>query len=180
MYIKQLTEHGSYFGYNVNAAYCQLIVKEAPKFKALRLTEVTAIGNVVCCRVLGLFIGYEKFFQTFKGKRCCEVGPVTKTSIQNACTCLTRGAEQKLVVVSRTTPNSEMIFADAEAKIPTHVQSSFIDCPISQSARRLFSLPTRETGINIMEPIDYQTEYAAMQNVCATLEYEDRANAHLT
>ena len=51
---------------------------------------------------------------------------------------------------------------------------------VSRSERRLYSLPTRESGFNIKEPKDYEAEYAASLTACAPLENEDRANANLT
>ena len=56
---------------------------------------------------------------------------------------------------------------------------SFFDSPLSQSARQLYFLPTREGGFNVKEPIDYETEYAASLTACAPLEDDDRANARL-
>ena len=64
--------------------------------------------------------------------------------------------------------------------IQTHVLPSFFDSPVPQSARRLYSLPSLEGGLNIKEPIDYEMEYAASLSACAPLEYGDRAIVHLT
>ena len=60
LFFKQLSEHGSYFGYSSNAPKCQLIVKEASEIKALSLIEGTAVEIVDDCRVLGSVIGNEK------------------------------------------------------------------------------------------------------------------------
>ena len=160
----------------------------APKCHAPRLFEGTAVEIVDGCRVLGSLIGNEKAYKTFKvntaGKYANllkNLGLVAKTSHQNAYAFfLTRGGQQKLICVSWTAPNSRNIFRDEEAKIQTHILPSFFDSPVSQSARRLYSLPTREGGLNIKEPIDYESQCAASLTACAPLEDEERANAHLT
>ena len=59
-FFKELTEHGSYFGYSVNSPKYQLILKEVSKNKALRLFDGTAVEIVESCRVLGSIIGNEK------------------------------------------------------------------------------------------------------------------------
>ena len=79
----------------------------------------------------------------------------------------------KLSFVSRTTPNSRIIFTDAEANIQWHVLPSFFDSAVYQFAA------TREGGLNIKEPIDYEMEYAALLTACAPLE-DDGAKAHLS
>ena len=85
----------------------------------------------------------------------------------------------QLNFVTRTTTNSRNIITDAKPSIRTHVLMSFFDSPLSQSARLLFSLPIRENGLNIEEPIEYETEHAASLTAWAPLEEEDRENAHL-
>ena len=82
--------------------------------------------------------------------------------------------------MSRTMSNSRNIFSDAEANLLKQVPLSLFDSPVSQSARRLYSLPTREDGLRIRELIDNETEYAVSLTACAPLEDEDRINAHLT
>ena len=49
--------------------------------------------------------------------------------------------------LSRPTPNSQNIVTDAYANIRTHVLPSVPDSPMSQCARRLYSLPTRESEL---------------------------------
>ena len=106
---------------------------------------------------------------------------VAKKSPQKAYACLTRGVQQIFNFEFWTTPNSRIVSTYAEANIQTHALPSFFDSPVSQSAWLLYSLPNREgTGLNIKEPIDYETEYGARLTACAPLEYEDRAIAHLT
>ena len=51
LFFKQLTEPGSYFGYNTNIPKCQLIVNEAPEIKNVRLFEGTAIEINDGCRI---------------------------------------------------------------------------------------------------------------------------------
>ena len=163
------------------------IGKEAAKIKALRLFEGTALETVDGCGVLGSVIGNEKAYENFNAATARKYsnllqkfGQEAKTSLQNAYACLTKGVQQKLYFGSRTTPNSRNIFTDAESNTQKHVLTSSFDFPVSQSEGRLYSLPNREGGRNIKEPIDYETEYAASLTSCAPVEDEDRANAHLT
>ena len=65
LFFKQLTEHGTYFGYSVNDPKCQLIVKDLSKLKALWLFERTRVQNVEGCRVLGSVNGIEKDYDNF-------------------------------------------------------------------------------------------------------------------
>ena len=106
-----------------------------------------------------------------KALKLIEGTPVeTESSPQNAYPCLTKGAQQKLNFVPKTTPNSRKIFTDADAYIQMHVPLSFFDSPVSQSARRLYSLPTREGRLNIREPISYEMEDAASLTTCLLLK----------
>ena len=81
---------------------------------------------------------------------------------------------------SRTTPNSWNLFTDAEANIQTHDLPSFFESPVSQSPRRLCSLPTRKGGLNIMEPVDYETQEAASLTACAPLTHERKTHDQRT
>ena len=65
LFFKQLTEHGSYFGYNVIAPNFQIIVKEASNIKVLKLVEVTAVEIVEGCCALGSVIVNEKAIENF-------------------------------------------------------------------------------------------------------------------
>ena len=79
--------------------------------------------------------------------------------------------------MSRTTPKSRIIFTDAEANNQAHVLPLFFG--IFGSSAITYAA-TREGELNIREPIDYETEYAASLTACAPLEDEDRAKAHFT
>ena len=139
------------------------------------------------CRLLGFLIGKEKAYESFKvttdGKYANLLKKheqVVKASPQNAYASLTIGVQQILNFASRATPNSRNSFTDADAIIQTQVLASFFDSPVSQIARRLCSLPNRENRLNIRQPIDYETKYAASLTACAPLEHEDRAYGRLT
>ena len=90
LFFLQLTEHGSCFGYTVNAPKCQVIVKKASKIKASKFFEGTAVEFVDGCLVLGCVIGNENAYETFKvntaGKygNSLKNGQFVKTSRQNA------------------------------------------------------------------------------------------------
>ena len=124
------------------------IVKEAANIKALRLFEGTAPETVDRCGVLGSVIGNEKAYENFNATTARKYSNLlqkieqeAKTSPQNAYACLTKGVQQKLYLVSQTTPNSRNIFTDAETNTQTHVLTSSFDFPVSQSEGRLYSLP---------------------------------------
>ena len=100
----------------MNASKCQIIVKEASKIKILWLYEGTAVEIVDGCRILGSEIGngiaYETFNLTtaknFSNLLKKFVQVAKKTSPQNTCACLTKSMQQKIIFVSKTTPNSQM------------------------------------------------------------------------
>ena len=97
-----------------------------------------------------------------------------KSGRKNACAFFTRNVQSKLKSMPMTTENSRIICSDAKANSQTHVRPSFF------SSWRLYLLPTREGGLNIKEPKDWDTGCVASLNACAPLEDKDRANAHHT
>ena len=180
LFFKQLTEHGSYFGYIVNTL--EKSINSRRGFKD-QCAHVWGDG----CYVLGSVIGNEKTYETFKvtnagmyANLLKQLGQVEKAFPQIAYACLTRGVQQLLNFVSRITTTSRSFFRDTDANMKTHVLPSFCDSPASQFTRRFYSMQTRVGGLNIKEQIGCETEYAASLTPCAPLEDEVRSNSHLT
>ena len=150
-------------------------MKEASKVKDIRLFEVTAVKIVDGWRVLGSAIGNQENYKNFNVTAAGKYSNWLKNLGHVAINVLSkrlgvpvkRCATKKLYFMSRITATSRNIFTDAEANIQTHVLTPFFDSHVSQSARRLYSLATREGGLNIKAPIDYEAEYAASLTACA-------------
>ena len=97
----------------------------------------------------------------------CLRRQVAKTSPKSLTKASQEAYNKKQISCLRQRQTHGNIFTDAGANVQTHVLTSIYDFLVSQFARRLFSLQTREGGLNIKEPIANET----------SPEYEDRAIA---
>ena len=102
--------HGKAFGYNVKPSKCQLIEKENRCDSALKVFEDTNITMVDSFRVLGSVIGTpsacnkEMESEIEKTATLTEkLSKIAKTSPQNAYSCYTKGVQNKLSFLTRTT-----------------------------------------------------------------------------
>ena len=75
------------------------------------------------------------------------------TSPQNAYACLTKGVQQKLSFLSRTTPSMDEVLDKVEAWLG-RVILNIVGKEIIQEERELFSLPLRKRGLSIALPQD--------------------------
>ena len=144
LFCKQLTEHGSCFRYSMNAPKCQLIVKEESKIKALRLLEGTTVEIVDGCSVLGSVLGNEKTYENF------NVTTAGKTAIgalsKNIPSERIHMPHKKRKKIEFRVPNNTKLTENphrSRSQKPNARPTSFFDFVVSQSARRLYSLPTR-------------------------------------
>ena len=180
LFFKQLTELGSFFGGSVNAPKWRLIVKEASQIKAFRLFDVDG------CRSVGSVISSGKPYVIFNVTRSGKHANFFEKNYSKkpkhplkTLTCASQQAYKKKNFMSRRTLNSRNIFTEAENKIQTQVIPSIFTSPVSQPERRLYSLPTRNGGLNIKEPTDSEKEYTDSLTTCAPPEDEDRTKNHL-
>ena len=84
-----------------------------------------------------------------------RLGQFALTSPQNAYACLTKGVQQKLSFLSRTTPSTDGVLDKVEERLG-RVIPDIIGKEIIQEERELFSLPLRVGGLNIALPQDLQ------------------------
>ena len=84
-----------------------------------------------------------------------RLGQFALTSPQNAYACLTKGVQQKLSFLSRTTPSTDGVLDKVEERLG-RVIPNIIGKKIIQEERELFSLPLRVGGLNIALPQDLQ------------------------
>ena len=111
--LDNLDVHGKAFGYNVKPSKCRLIVKENRRDSAIKVFEGTNITMVDGFRVLGSVIGTPSACDRYmeseieKTATLTETVPKTaKTSPQNACSCYTKGVQNKLSFLKRTIPEA--------------------------------------------------------------------------
>ena len=111
--LDNLDVHGKAFSYNVKLSKCQLIVKENCRESAIKIFEGTNITTVHGFRVLGSVIGtpsaYDKYIESEIEKIATlteKFSKIAKTSPQNAYSCYTKGVQNKLSFLTRTTPEA--------------------------------------------------------------------------
>ena len=102
---------GKFFGYHVKASKCQLIVKDEKLGEAQKIFANTGITIKAGARVLGSVIGTESECRTFlefqqneQIKVLKKLTKIAKTSPQNIYACYTKGVQEKLSFLARTTP----------------------------------------------------------------------------
>ena len=104
---------GKFFGYLVKASKCQLIVKDEKHGEAQKIFANTGITIKAGARVLGSVIGTEseckkflEFQQNEQIKILKKLTKIAKTSPQNVYACYSKGVQEKLSFLARTTPNT--------------------------------------------------------------------------
>ena len=80
-------------------------------------------------------------------------GQIALTSPQNAYACLTKGVQQKLSFLSRTTPSMDGVLDKVEGRLGRVIPNT-VGKEIIQEKRALFSLPLRMDGLSIALPQD--------------------------
>ena len=147
-------------------------------FDCLRVQQLKLL---TFARSLGCVLVNEKAYETFNVTTARKYANLFKKLRQKRPLKTLTHASQEACnnFLSRAMPNSRNIFADAEVNIKTHDLPSFVDSPVSQSARRLYSLPTREVGLNIAQPIDYETEIRRIAERMRSSRKGNGANAPL-
>ena len=111
--LDNLDVHGKAFEYNVKPFKCQLIVKENCRESAKKVFEVTNITMVDGFRVLRSVIrtpsACDKYIESENEKAATlteKLSKIAKTSPQNAYSCYTKGVQNKLSFLTRTTPEA--------------------------------------------------------------------------
>ena len=83
-----------------------------------------------------------------------RLGQFALTSPQNAYACLTKGVQQKLSFLSRTTPSMDRVLDKAEEQLGRGIPN-IVGKEIIKEERELLSLPLRMGGPNIAFPQDF-------------------------
>ena len=107
--------------YLVNPPKCQLIIKPGGERQASNVFAGTNVEITQGARVLGPIIGsseasknFLKDAETKYTKSLDRLGQFALTSPQNAYACLTKGVQQKLSFLSRTTPSMDGVLDKVE------------------------------------------------------------------
>ena len=108
--LDKIVSLGKFFGYHVKASNCQLIVKDEKLGEAQKIFANTGITIKAGARVLGSVIGTEseckislEFQQNEQIKVLKKLTKIAKTSHQNVYACYTKGVQEKLSFLARTT-----------------------------------------------------------------------------
>ena len=161
----KLTQLGPKYGYLVNPPKCQLIIKPGGECQASIELAGTNVEITQGARVLGSVIGSSEASENFLKdakikytKILDRLGQFALTSPQNAYACLTKGVQQKLSFLSRTTPSMDGVLNKVEERLG-RVIPNIVGTEIIQEERELFSLPLRMGGLNIALPQDLHKNF---------------------
>ena len=173
--------HGKAFGYNVKPSKCQLILKENRRDSAIKVFEDTNITMVDGFRVLGSFIGTPSACDKYMESEIEKTATLTEkfpkmaeTSPQNAYSCYTKGAENNLSFLTRTTPEA---FKKMD-KIEKNVRHQLLPSNtgknhITDEDRNLFALPLRMGVLDLLSNTDFSRKYEWSQAICDPIENSD-------
>ena len=175
----KLTQHGSAFGYTLTK--CNIITKTENVNQAEKLFSNSDLEIVEEHRVLGSVIDSESSWNEYKLKKQNEFIEVVeklskhaKISPQNAYHCFTKGPQNKLTFLSRTTPAILENLQEAEKRfenklIPALTGKQYV----SEDDRPLFSLPVRDGGLNISLSEDRLQEINWSREMSSCLKNDD-------
>ena len=111
--LDKIVSLGKFFGNHVKASKCQLIVEDEKLGEAQQIFANTGITIKAGARVLGSVIGTEseckkflEFQQNEQIKILKKLTKIAETSPQNVYACYTKGVQEKLSFLARTTPNT--------------------------------------------------------------------------
>ena len=121
---EKLTQLGPKYGYLVNPPKCQLIIKPGGERQASTVFAGTNVEITQGARVLRPVIGSSEASKNFlkvaeikDTKSFDGLGQFALTSPQNAYACLTKGVQQKLSFLSRTTASMDGVLDKVEERL---------------------------------------------------------------
>ena len=181
--LDKLYEHGSAFGYNV--IKCHLITKPEFVQKANKVFSGLDVDVIEGHRVLGSVIGSDESCNDFLKEKSVNYSNMleklakhSKVSPQNVYKSFTNGLQHKLTFIARTTPNADSLLREAEKIIDKNLIPSMLNHPsYSDRYRKVFSLPLKEGGLNILLPEDRANEYERSIRVCEPLQNQNAIEA---
>ena len=147
----------------MKASKRQLIVKDEKLGEAQKIFENTGITMKVGARVLGSVIGTEsegkkfhEFQQNEQIKVLKKLTKIAKTSPQNVYACYTKGVQEKLSFLARTTPNTMEILEICENIIKEQLLPNLVGKDtLNPQFHEISSLPLKRGGLNIKLPSDH-------------------------
>ena len=162
--LDNIIKHEKFFGYHVKASKCQLNVKNEKYNESIKVFKNTEIEMKKGARVLGSAIGSETKCKTFLetqledyNKILKKICKIAKTSTQNVCSSYTKGVQEKLSFLTRTTPNTTENMQACEMILQESLNPNLIGKDnISHQFRDIASLPLKMGGLNIKLPSDYE------------------------
>ena len=120
----KLTQLGPRYGYLVNPPKCQLIIKPGGERQESTVFAGTNVEIKQGARVLGSIIGSSEASKNFLidveikyTKSLDRLSQFAPTYPQNAYACLTKGVQQKLSFLSRTTPSMDGVLDKVEERL---------------------------------------------------------------
>ena len=183
--LDKIVSLGKFFGYHVKASKCQLIVKDEKFGEAQKIFANTAITIKAGARVLGSVIGTEseckkflEFQQNEQIKILKKLTKIAKTSPQNVYACYTKGVQEKLSFLSRTTPNTMENLEICENIIKEQLLPNLVrKDTLNPQFREISSLPLKMGGLNIKLPSDHESYLEWSKGTSLVLESQDPITA---
>ena len=178
-----MKKHGPAFGYTLTK--CNIIAKTEHLKQAQNLFIKEDVEIVDGHRVLGSVIGSESACEKFRDHKQSEYNQIVeklskhaKISPQNVLHCFTKGLQNKVTFLSRTTPNFIENLEETERKIKENLIPAITGrSNITDEERSLFSLPVRDGGLNIVHPEDRVEELNWSRQMAACLDNDEDAEA---
>ena len=155
--------------------------KKNRRDSAIKVFEGTNITIVDGFRVLGSVIGTpsacDKYMESEIEKRATlteKFSKISKTSPQNAYSCYTKGVQNKLSFLTRTTPQAFKKMDEIEKKVRHQLLPSITSKNhITDEDRNLFALTLRMGGLDLLSNTDFSRNYEWSQAFCGPLENID-------
>ena len=104
--LDKIVSLGKFFGYHVKASKCQLIVKDEKLGEAQKIFANTGITIKAGARVLDSVIGTESEYKKFLEFQQSGQIKILKKLTKIVYACCTKGVQEKLSLLARTTPNT--------------------------------------------------------------------------
>ena len=183
--LDKIVSLGKFFGYHVKASKCQLIVKDEKLGEAQKIFANTGITIKAGSRVLGSVLGTEsecknflEFQQSEQIKILKKLTKIAKTSPQNVHACYTKGIQEKLSFLARTTPNIMENLEICENNIREQLLPNLVGKDtLNPQFREISSLPLKMGGLNIKLPSDHESYLEWSKKTSLVLESQDPITA---
>ena len=169
----------------MKAFKCQLLVKDEKLGEAQKIFANRGITIKAGARVLGSVIGTEfeckkflEFQQNEQIKVLKKLTKITKNSPQNVYACYTKGVQEKLSFLARTTPNTMENLEICENIIKEQLLPNLVGKDIlNPQFRQISSLPLKMGGLNIRLPSNHESYLEWSKETSLVLESQDPITA---